>query len=328
MIKINKLNKVFKVHKKEAGFKASIKSLFNRKYVEKKAVKDFSLEIETGEIIGLIGSNGAGKTTLTKILAGIIHPSSGSVTVNGHNPWDRNNEYRQQMALIMGQKAQLWWDLPAADGFLLLKEIYKIPDNEYNEMIDYLSECLMIKDQLNVQVRRLSLGERMKVELMAALLHKPQIIYLDEPTIGLDLSAQKAVRKFLQEYRKKYNPTIILTSHYMDDIEELCSRIVVMREGNKVYDGQLSELHNKFAKNKMINANLADHIDFNLEDSFPQELGKLTINDKKISICAPRGKAMEAAKFLLNSIEVQDLTIQEEDIGDIIEKIMHSEDIL
>jgi ABC-2 type transport system ATP-binding protein len=328
MIKINNLTKTFKVHKKEAGFKASIKSLINRKYIEKNAINNFSLEIKSGEIIGLIGSNGAGKTTLTKVLAGIIHPSSGEVSVNGHNPWERNNEYRKQMALIMGQKAQLWWDLPAADGFLLLKEIYKIPEDDYHEMIDYLSECLMIKDQLNIQVRRLSLGERMKVELMAALLHRPKIIYLDEPTIGLDLSAQKAVRKFLKEYREKYNPTIILTSHYMDDIEELCSRIVVMRQGSKVYDGQLSDLHDKFAQNKMINANLAEGVNADVIGSFPAELGILNIQDRKISICAPREKAMDAAKYLLNSTKILDLTIKEEDIGDIIEKIMHTENLL
>ena len=231
MIQVNNLSKIFKVHKKEAGLRGSIHSLFNRKYIEKKALNSLSLNIEEGEIIGLIGSNGAGKTTLTKILSGIIHPSSGDVKVMGYNPWERHNEYRKRMAVIMGQKAQLWWDLPAMDGFLLLKEIYQIPKKEFYDSVDYLAEYLGVKDQLNIQIRRLSLGERMKVELMAALIHKPKVVFLDEPTIGLDLSAQKAVRQFIKEYRKEHNPTMILTSHYMDDIEELCPRICILTAG-------------------------------------------------------------------------------------------------
>lgn len=323
MIKVTGLSKVFKVHKKEPGFFGSVKSLFSRTQIEKIAVNNIDLQIEPGEIIGLIGANGAGKTTLTKILSGIIHPSSGSVSVLGHNPWDRKNEYRQQMSLIMGQKAQLWWDLPAMDGFLLLKEIYQIPDDEYNESIDYLSECLMIKDQLKVQVRKLSLGERMKVELMAALLHKPKVVFLDEPTIGLDLMAQKAVREFIKSYRKKYKPIMILTSHYMDDIEELCERVVIIKDGSFIYDGSLNKIKTKYATNKLITATTKSPEKLNLfVTGFPKELGSIKVSDLKIQIQSPRDKVMDAATYLMSNMPVIDLNIQEEEISEIIEQIM------
>lgn len=327
MIHVKNLSKTFKVHKKQAGLKGSVKSLFFREYIEKHALQNINLDIKEGEIIGLIGSNGAGKTTLTKILSGIIHPTSGSVDVMGHNPWHRKNEYRKQMSLIMGQKAQLWWDLPAADGFLLLKEIYQIPDQTFKNAVEYLGDCLMIKDQLNIQVRKLSLGERMKVELMAALLHNPKIVYLDEPTIGLDLTAQKAVRTFIKSYRKEFNPTMILTSHYMDDIEELCPRIVVMREGGIVFDGELKSIHQKYAPNKMIQANLHKEEEVQkLLSSFPNDLGTVTkLANGGIKINSPREKTMKAATYLLNNSDVSDLNINEEDIADIIEHIMQTE---
>lgn len=327
MIEVKNLNKIFKVHKKEAGFWGSVQSLINRKYIDKVALKDFDLEIAPGEIIGLIGANGAGKTTLTKILSGIIHPTSGTIKVNGHIPWERNNDYRRDMAVIMGQKAQLWWDLPAMDGFLLLKEIYQIEEKEFYQSVEYLAEYLDIKDQLNIQVRRLSLGERMKVELMAALIHKPKVIFLDEPTIGLDITAQKAVRKFLKEYSKNYKPTMILTSHYMDDIEELCKRIVILRDGQKIYDGDMDKIHAQYSPNKLIIAHTDKNGDHdNLEDKFPQELGKITVTPKKIEILTPKSKTMDAAKFLFNNAQIHDLNVQGEDIADIIEKIMLTED--
>ena len=327
MIEVSNLNKIFKVHKKEAGFVGSVKSLVKRNYIEKHALKDFNISIEQGEIIGLIGSNGAGKTTLTKILSGIIHPSSGSVNVMGFNPWERRNEYRSQMSVIMGQKAQLWWDLPAMDGFLLLKEIYQIPAKEFYDSIEYLAEYLDIKDQLNIQVRRLSLGERMKVELMAALLHKPRVVFLDEPTIGLDLTAQKAVRKFIKEYRKEYNPTMILTSHYMDDIEELCPRICILKEGKRVYDGQLDQLHQNYAKNKLITAHFKQDSDIEaLSKNFPVELGTVQINQKALRVYSPRDKTMDAAKYLINSGGILDFNIQETEIADVIESILSAKE--
>ena len=243
----------------------------------------------------------------------------------GHNPWKRNDDYRRQMSVIMGQKAQLWWDLPAHDGFLLLREIYQIDKKQFQKSLDFLSSVLDVTHLLNIQVRRLSLGERMKVELIAALLHRPKIIFLDEPTIGLDLSAQKSVRKFIKEYRKEFNPTMILTSHYMDDIEELCPRICILKEGQKVYDGMLDSLHQKFANQKLIKANLKSLEDVEvLKKTFPKHLGSVeSFNSSSICITTSRDMTMEAAKHLLSSTSILDLNIQEEEVGPIIEKIQN-----
>lgn len=320
MIHVKNLSKEFKVHKKEEGLKASIKSLIKRDYVIKEAIKNINLTINDGEIIGLIGANGAGKTTLTKILSGIIPLTNGEVSVLGFDPWKRDNQYRSQMSLIMGQKAQLWWDLPAMDGYLLLKEIYQITENNFRERVAFLSESLRIDKELNVQVRKLSLGERMKVELIAALLHNPKVVFLDEPTIGLDLTAQKAVRKFIKEYRKEFQPIMILTSHYMDDIEELCKRVAIMREGQIIFDGDISEIQNKYAQNKTIKVYSSIQIDPN---EFPSELGILkTCSDTEFLVISPKEKVMQAANFLLTHYDILDLTIQEEEIADLIEKIM------
>ena len=226
MIRTRKLTKTFHVHEKEPGLKGSLRSLFRRKRIARHALVDVDLEVAPGEIVGLIGENGAGKTTLVKMLAGIIHPTSGEAEVLGEVPWKRANEFRRQIALVMGQKAQLWWDLPAADCFLLLREIYRIPEAAYQERLHTLAEMLDVGQHLKVQLRRLSLGERMKMELIAALLHQPRVVFLDEPTIGLDLSAQRAIRSFLLTYREQHQPAMLLTSHYMEDIERLCKRIV------------------------------------------------------------------------------------------------------
>jgi ABC-2 type transport system ATP-binding protein len=324
MIKVKNLSKTFKVHTKEPGFVGSLKSLFSRKYITKQALNNISLTVNSGEIIGLIGSNGAGKTTLTKILSGIIHPTSGEVSVVGFDPWKKDNRYRSQMSLIMGQKAQLWWDLPAMDGFLLLKEIYKIPEQEFYESVNYLSECLMVTDQLKIQVRKLSLGERMKVELIAALLHKPKVVFLDEPTIGLDLLAQKAVRKFIKEYREKYKPIMILTSHYMEDIEELCERVVIMKEGSFIFDGSIEKIKKDFATNRLIKASISLE-DFEKAKALKFDQCETTFNGGIITIHAPKELAIEVSKNLMNSVKVIDLNIQEEDIGSIIEEIMKKE---
>lgn len=326
MIEVKNLSKVFKVHKKAPGLKGSLKSLFAREYIEKKALDNINLRIDQGEIIGLIGSNGAGKTTLTKILSGIIHPTQGEVSVLGYNPWHRDNDYRKQMSLIMGQKAQLWWDLPALDGFLLLKEIYQIPNKQYKESIEYLADCLMIKDQLQVQVRKLSLGERMKVELMAALLHRPKVVFLDEPTIGLDLTAQKAVREFIVDYRKEFKPIMILTSHYMDDIEQLCERIVIIKDGQFIYDGKLETIQKKYAPHKIINAHTSNfELSKSFSQNFPEKLGTIDLKESgQLYIQSPRDKVMKAATHLLNNLEVHDLNIQEEEIANIIEHILRN----
>lgn len=303
MIEVKDLRKTFTSHIKEPGLKGSIKSLFSRKMVTKDALKPVNLTIEQGEIVGLIGSNGAGKTTLIKMLAGIVHPTSGEAKVLGHVPWERNNEYRRQMALIMGQKNQVWWDLPALDSFLLLKEIYQIPEAQYKYNIEFLSETLMIKDQLKTQVRKLSLGERMKVELMAALLHNPKVIFLDEPTIGLDISAQKAVRGFLRQYQKEFKPITILTSHYMDDIKELCPRIVIIKEGQFVYDGALTDVQRMMGDEKVIS---------------------VTTQEKEFKLTVPRHDLSKKTQEIFEGNYVLDINIQDPSIEDVIENIMRS----
>jgi ABC-2 type transport system ATP-binding protein len=327
MIQVEKLSKVFRVHQKEAGLKGSVRSLFNRKWLDKWALKDVSFKVEAGEILGLVGANGAGKTTLMKLLAGIVHPTDGKASVLGHTPWERKNEFRRQIALIMGQKAQLWWDLPAADCFLLLKEIYQIPDAQYRKTLDDLTNALQVKNQMNIQVRRLSLGERMKMELVAALLHQPKVVFLDEPTIGLDLTAQKAIREFLLEYRKTYKPAMIVTSHYMEDITRLCERIIIIREGEFVYDGSLDLVSKKFTSHKLISAHIEATTLTPATHSVASQLG---INEadvveqspELIKVKASREKIAEVAGLLLKLFPVVDLTIEEQDIGEVIAALM------
>ncbi|MDB5100416.1 MAG: hypothetical protein JWM80_4837 [Cyanobacteria bacterium RYN_339] len=319
MIKVRQLTKHFRVHTKEPGLKGSIQSLFRRQWLDKVALDDVSLDVGPGEILGLIGSNGAGKTTLVKTLTGILHPTSGTVEVLGRVPWERSDDFRRQIALIMGQKAQLWWDLPASDCFLLLREIYQIPKAQFVETLDYLVEHLQVRDQLNIQIRRLSLGERMKMELIAALLHRPKVVYLDEPTIGLDLGAQRAIREFLLQYRAEHQPAMILTSHYMEDIQSLCKRIVIMTQGRVVYDGSLERVVNDYATHRVILAGLKGDPG---TVAFHPELGEVVAaTPEQIRVRVPRAKTADAASFLLAHYPVADITIEEEDISAIIEKL-------
>ena len=271
--------------------------------------------------MGLVGANGAGKTTLVKALAGIIHPSSGSARVLGHVPWERQNDFRRQIALIMGQKAQLWWDLPAEDCFLLLREIYRIPRARFDETLGTLTQALGVKDQLNIQIRRLSLGERMKMELIAALLHDPKVVFLDEPTIGLDITAQRAIRDFILKYSRERRPAMILTSHYMEDIERLCERIIIIRDGRFVYDGPLSRIVHEFAGHKILTARLGEGPGSHA--TVPSQLGEvLARTADSIRIKVPRARIPEAASEILRIFPVADLGIEEEDIGTIIEAIL------
>lgn len=301
MIKVTGLRKTFTSHVKEPGLMGSLKALVKREMVVKEALKSVNLEIHQGEIVGLIGANGAGKTTLVKILSGIVHPTSGDATVMGFRPWERANEYRRQMCLIMGQKNQVWWDLPALDSFLLLKEIYQIEDSRYKKNLEFLAETLMVQNHLRTQVRKLSLGERMKIELMAALLHDPKVIFLDEPTIGLDISAQKAVREFMKTYQREKKPITILTSHYMEDIKELCPRIVIIKEGEFVYDGALSEVQKMLGDEKVLS---------------------ITTDEKTFKVNVPRHELSKKTQELLSTNNILDLNIQDPSVEDIIESIM------
>ncbi|MEQ1875033.1 MAG: ATP-binding cassette domain-containing protein [Bdellovibrionia bacterium] len=321
MIHVENLSKSFRVHTKEAGLKASVKALFKRNWIDKHALRNVSLKIEGGEIVGLVGANGAGKTTLVKILAGIIHPSGGNATVLGHTPWRREIPYRRQIALLMGQKAQLWWDLPAGDSYILLKEIYQIPQKQFDDSLAFLADTLGVKHLLNIQLRRLSLGERMKMELIAALLHNPRVVFLDEPTIGLDITAQKAIREFLLSYRKSHNPAMILTSHYMEDIQRLCERIIIIREGEFIYDGPLSKIVRDHARHKVITAHL-EKSDGPLPRLDLPWVHTLVSNGEMIKVSVPKEKTLETASHILQKLPVKDLTMEDEEITSIIESIM------
>jgi len=329
MIRVSNLSKTFFVHEKEPGLMGSVKSLFVRRRVPRHAVRGVSFEIAEGEIVGLIGANGAGKTTLVKMLSGIVFQTGGEATVLGFRPWERKDDFRRQIALIMGQKAQLWWDLPAADCFLLLREIYQVDPARHRANLDRLVETLGVGGLLKTQVRRLSLGERMKMELIAALLHDPRVVFLDEPTIGLDLNAQRAIREFLLEYRRERSTATILTSHYMEDIERLCERIVIMREGAVVYDGRLARVVETYAPSKLLTATPAEGLAQEPSRAEMEEIGQIVeISTSRVRLHVPRRKVADAAARLMKTLPVSDLAIEEEDIGTIVSNIMAGGDAM
>lgn len=261
MIEVDHLSKTFEYYEKAPGLKGAVKNLFHRKKLQKQAVNNVSFRVEKGEIVGFLGPNGAGKTTTLKMLSGILYPTDGAVTVNGFVPWKRENEYKKSFALVSGQKSQLWPDLPAIDTFELNRNIYELEEEKYNSFLKEITELLDVEKLLKVQVRRLSLGERMKMELIAALLHQPSVMFLDEPTIGLDLTAQSNIRSFLKEYNRRYHTTIIITSHYMKDIEDLCSRVIVINQGKNVFDGNLDDVSDLFEQRKVVQLKSAAALD-------------------------------------------------------------------
>lgn len=262
IIETTNLTKTYKLFEKEPGLRGGVKSLFNRKFTYKTALSNFILEVNEGEFVGLIGPNGAGKTTLVKILTGIIAPTSGNISVLGYYPNKLENTFKKQYAVVMGQKSQLFFELSAGDTFLLFKELYGIPTEEYQQNLDYFVKLFNVEKLLNVQVRTLSLGERMKMELIVALLHNPKILFLDEPTIGLDAIAQRQMRTFLKSVNETRGTTIILTSHYMEDIKSLCKRCVVVNNGEKIYDGSTDALFEKYRTHKKITLSFAEETDF------------------------------------------------------------------
>ena len=252
MIEVEHLTRVFRTYKKQPGFWGGVKGLFHRQFDEVAAANDISFSINEGEFVGFLGPNGAGKTTTLKMLSGLIYPTSGRARVAGHDPSQRATAYRRLFALVLGQKNQLWWDLPAIESFHLLRHIYGLDAADYRKTLDELVDLLGVREKLSTQVRELSLGERMKMELIAALLHRPRVLFLDEPTLGLDVVSQRAVRQFLRDYNRRYRVTILLTSHYMADIKELCERVIVIHRGRKIYDGDLSRLDTPGSQGKII----------------------------------------------------------------------------
>ncbi len=320
IIEVKNLSKTYEYYKKAPGLAASLKSLFWREKLFTQAVKNINFSIEEGGLVGFLGPNGSGKTTTLKMLSGILHPSSGEVRVLGFCPYERKKEYQKQFALVMGQKNQLWWDLPAMESFILNKEIYEIPDKEFEKNLEELSELLDIKDILDVQVRKLSLGQRMKCELVAALLHKPRVLFLDEPTLGLDIVAQKKIRDFIKKYNQKEKTTIILTSHYMEDIRELCERVIIINHGQIVYDGALKNLVKKYAQDKLLKITFEGN---NISRERIEQYGEvLQFNSSSCVIKLPRHKAKSvAAQILSSDLPVDDILIDEVDVDDIIRKI-------
>src|SRR5476649_2146712 len=252
VIQVNRLTKVYRTYQKEAGFWGALKGLAHRRYKETAAAKEVSFSVAEGELVGFLGPNGAGKTTVLKMLSGLLYPTSGEATVLGFTPWQRRNDFKRQFALILGQKNQLWWDLPAAESLELNRVIYGLDPTMARRTIDELTELLDVRDKLDVMVRELSLGERMKMELIAALLHRPKVLFLDEPTIGLDVLSQKKVREFLRDYTARRRITTLLTSHYMQDIEELCERVIIIDHGQVFFDGALQDILDRLSTHKIV----------------------------------------------------------------------------
>jgi ABC-2 type transport system ATP-binding protein len=315
---VDGLIKNFEVSVKEPGLKGSLKSLLSPKKKNVPALKGISFTIQTGELVGFIGPNGAGKTTTLKTLSGLLYPTSGFVEVLEYDPWERKSEFLKKISLVMGQKNQLWWDLPAIETFELNKAIYEIPTKSYKENLAELVDLLGVEKLLNIPVRKLSLGQRMRMELISALLHRPKVLFLDEPTIGLDIVGQQKVRDFIYRYNQKYEATILLTSHNMDDVTNLARRVIVIDNGQILYDGLLGELVSKFAKEKVIKATLVNKV--NLEDL--EKIGKVKkLAFPLVTFSVPRATIAIAASELLQNFPVEDITIEEESIEDVIRQV-------
>lgn len=314
-IKVSHLKKYFQVYKRSEGLIPTFSSLFRRKFYEVKAVNDISFNIKQGELVGFIGPNGAGKTTTLKCLSGLLYPSKGIVEVLGFKPFERKNQFLRSISLVMGQKNQVWWDLPAIESFRLNKEIYELDEVTFRKNLDELSTLLEAKDYINQPIRSLSLGTRMKMELIAALIHHPRVLFLDEPTIGLDIVMQKKMRDFISNYNKKYRATIILTSHYMADVKELCQRVIIIDKGSLIYDGLLEKLASRYARYKVLTAHFKNLIDKNLLE----KLGEIkSINDDRVVLHVQKSKARLAAITLLGKYKVTDLNIEEPELEDVI----------
>ena len=319
-IEVSGLTKTFRTYQKQPGFAGAIRGLFKRQYDQTVAVDNVSFKIEPGELVGFLGPNGAGKTTTLKMLAGLLYPTRGDARVLGHVPWERDDAYRRQFALLLGNKNQLWWDLPARESLELNAKIYGIPRDRFEHTVAEMTEMLNVREKLNVSVRELSLGERMKMELIASLLHEPKVLLLDEPTIGLDVVSQKVVREFLKRYNATRKTTILLTSHYMADIQALCDRVIIIDHGKISFDGRLNEVVDRFADFKLIS------IECDGADGCPTEglakYGELVEKTPgSIKLKVKRDRVIPVCKALLDELPVRDIDIEEVPIEDVIRQL-------
>src|ERR1700676_1192402 len=307
IIQAEGLSKTYRVYQKKDGLLGALRGLFRREYKEVRAVDNVSFQIEPGEIVGFLGPNGAGKTTTLKMLSGLIFPTAGSARVLGHVPSERADAFRRRFALVMGQKNQLWWDLPAADSFQLHREIYSLPTDQFTQTLGELTELFGVKDLTRQPVRELSLGERMKMELIAALLHQPQLLLLDEPTIGLDVVAQVTIQKCLREYNTARGVTMLLTSHYMRDVEALCRRVLVITHGKLLYDGPLTGITEQFGKVKLLKLQFSEDV--------PPDLGQFgEITGRQgptADLRVERSRVSEALAAILDRYTVVDMSVQD-----------------
>jgi ABC-2 type transport system ATP-binding protein len=316
VVHVNELTKIFKVPEREPGLRAAAKALVRRTTRDVHAVEAISFDIEPGEVVGFLGPNGAGKTTTLKMLAGLLYPTSGEARVLGHIPSKREKDYLRRMTMVMGNRNQLQWDIPALDSFELYRAIYRLRREDYVAMRDELVELLDVGDLVRKPVRNLSLGERMKVEIVGSLLHRPQVLFLDEPTIGLDVTMQKRIRTFVAEYNQRHDATVLLTSHYMADVEALCKRVIVIHHGRILFDGALASLANEFAAYKTIGVLLEDG-NARLDD-----YGEVVHRDgDRATLRVPKAETSRVAARLLSEHEVLDLTIEEPPIEDVIEMV-------
>jgi len=320
-ITVNALCKTYHVADKQPGLVGTAKHFLNRKHRDIHAVKDVSFDIAPGEIVGFLGPNGAGKTTTLKMLTGLIHPTSGGVEVLGHAPYKRRADYLRQITLVMGNKQQMIWDLPPMDSLHVNAAVYSIPEKEAQRRIEGFAELLGLKEELTQPVRKLSLGQRMKCELVAALLHHPKVLFLDEPTLGLDVNAQTAVRKFLKEYNDEHQASVLLTSHYMADITALCKRVVVIHKGTILYDGSLDGVIERFAPLREVKLDLADPVD----DEVLEHYGEVESNDGRTArLLVQREQLTQTVGRLLGEQQVEDLTVTDPPIEDVIARLFES----
>ena len=315
IIDIQSLTKTYRVYQKSEGLGAAIRGLFKREYKEVRAVRGINLAIEQGEFVAFLGPNGSGKTTTLKLLSGVIVPTSGTASVMGFVPWERKNEYRRRFALVMGQKNQLWWDLPALESFQLHKQIYRIAPDQYRKTLDELTALLDIGRLMKQPVRELSLGERMKMELTAALLHNPEVLFLDEPTIGLDVVAQHNIQQFLKHYQEERRITIMLTSHYMKDVAALCRRVVIISQGQIKYDGLLTDIVSQFSSQKLITLQLADDSETKGFERFGEVL---EIIPPKVKLRIQRTEVAQVLAAILAQNAIDDVVVEDPPLEEVI----------